>query len=643
MNNNKQFIRSAFFSLIPAALALDCAPAVAQKNVLEQVVVTGTYNPLALTQVSSSVSVVDREMLKQLNKVNLADVLQSVPGVLIEQQGGPGGLSVASIRGGESNYTLVMVDGVAMNDPGNSRGGAFDLNSINVDSIERIEVVRGPQSAIYGADAVAGVINIITLRPAQGHQEMASATIGDEGYQQAGVSALGAGDNTDYALQARVRDTGEPVEGSGAEDTEINVRLGWQPTEAHKLIASARYFDGERNNYPEQSGGPEYALSPALDYTEFTDKSAVLSWQYQIVERWKSHLQATQYQRTETFNSPGVSPYFAIPPNGADTDFERLQITWINTLGQLGKLWANVGLEKREEEGESRGYLDMSLIAPDYVMPTDFSLDRTTESAFVDLNVQATEKLFLQASMRSDDTDDYGNETSSRVGVRYQLTDTLVVRANQGEGYKLPSFFALGHPLVGNADLKPETVTGWDAGIVWHVSGQLNTSIDYFANDFRDPIDFDSELFTNVNREQIETSGVEWQAQWGGLDNRLGLNFNATYTDIDVKDEVSVLTGRPQWSAGIAADWQLSDNLRTSVDYQHLGEQLATSQHTGEATLHELEGYQGLDANLFWSVSDTLEMTLALENLFDKDASTAVGFPAPGLLWRVGLQWQTAH
>jgi len=638
MNNNKIVNRSIFFTLMSSACLLHAAPLFAQQELLEQVIVTGTYNPLALAQVSSSVSVVDRKMLKQLNKTTLADVLQSVPGVLIEQQGGPGGLAVASIHGGESNYTLVMVDGVAMNDPGNSRGGAFDLNSINVDSIERVEIVRGPQSAIYGADAVAGVINIITQRPAQGHQQTVQATIGDAGYQQAGISALGAGDNTDYALQARVRDTGEPVEGSRAEDTEINLRLGWQPTEVHDVNASARYFDGKRNNYPEQSGGPEYALSPALDYTDFTDKSAALGWQFQILERWKSHLQATQYQRTESFDSPGVAPYFAIPPNGADTEFERQQITWINTIGQQEKLWANIGLEKRKEEGESKGYLDIG-----FLLPTDFALDRTTESGFIDINAQVNEKLFMQASVRSDDTDDYGNETSSRLGVRYQLTDTLVVRANQGEGYKLPSFFALGHPLVGNADLKPETVTGWDAGIAWQVSDQLNTSIDYFANDFRDPIDFDSELFTNVNREQIETSGVEWQAQWRGLDNRIGLHFNATYTDIDVKDEVSVLTGRPQWSAGIAADWQLSDSLRTSVDYQHLGEQFATSQHTGEATLHELEGYQGLDANLFWSVSDTLEMTLAIENLFDKDASTAVGFPAPGLLWRVGLQWQTAH
>lgn len=634
--NNKA--KNRLINILPAAVLLHAAPAFSQQNTIEQIIVTGAYNPLAIEQVSSSVSVVDREMLVQLNKTNLADVLQSVPGVLIEQQGGPGGLAVASIRGGESNYTVVMIDGVAMNDPGNSRGGAFDLNSINVDSIERIEIVRGPQSAIYGAGALAGVINIISLRPQQGHQQSLSTTIGDEGFQQGGFSALGASDQMDYSLQARVRDSGEPVEGSRAEDSEINLRLGWRPTAAHIFSASFRYFDGERSNYPEQSGGPEFATLSALDYTDYTDESVALGWQFQITDYWKSHVQGTHYQREESFKSPGIAPYGAIPPNGADTDFERQQISWINTVGQQGKLWANIGLENRKEEGDSRGYLDFG-----FMVPTDFSLDRSTDSGFIDVNAQLNEKLLLQASVRNDDTDGFSSETSSRIGGRYQLSESLALRSNYGDGYKLPSFFALGHPLVGNANLKPEKVESWDAGIAWQLSNQFTTSIDYFANDYRDPIDFDSELFTNVNREKVKTSGVEWQMQWNSVDNRLGVRGNATYTDIDVKDSVSILTGRPQWRTGAAVHWQLSENLRSSLDYQTVGEQFATSQHTGEATLHELDSYQRLDANLFWSVSESLKMTMSVENLFDNSATTAVGFPAPGLLWRVGLQWKAGH
>ena len=115
--------------LLPASLAMAAVPVFARQPapVVEQVIVTGTYHPLTAKQITASVSVLDQASIGQLNKTNLADLLESVPGVLIERQGGPGGLAVASIRGGETNYTLVMPDGVAMNDPGNSRGGAFDL------------------------------------------------------------------------------------------------------------------------------------------------------------------------------------------------------------------------------------------------------------------------------------------------------------------------------------------------------------------------------------------------------------------------------------------------------------------------------------------------------------------------------------
>jgi len=624
-------------ALLPAALAIASLSVYADMyadQAAEPVIVTGTYTPTPVEQISSAVSVLDRADIASLNKTNLADLLQTVPGILVERQGGPGGLAVASIRGGDSNYTVVMIDGVAMNDPGNSRGGAFDLGSINPDSIERIEIVRGPQSAIYGANAVAGVINIISLRPANGHQQTLTASGGADGYQQAGFSALGATDTTDYSFQARTRDSGEPVQGSEAKDSEVNLRLGWKPSDAHRITASLRYFDGKRSSYPEQSGGPEFAQSPLLDHTDFTDKSGELGWQYQIANQWKSNLQATLYRRSEDYTSPGIAPYNAIPPNGANTEFERKQITWVNTLGQEGKLWSNVGLEHLNEKGDSKGYLDFG-----FVMPTDFALERATNSVFVNLNAQVNEKLLLQASTRNDDNDDFGNRTSSKIGLRYELNEAIIFHANLGNGYKLPSFYALGHPLVGNPNLKPERVKSWDAGITWQASEQLSTSVDYFQNTYRDFIDFDAELFTNVNREQIDTSGVEWQANWHSTDNRFRINANATYTDIDIKNSASVLTGRPKWHAGVAAMWQINDQWRSSLDYQQFADQYATSQHTGDATLETLNGYERIDATIFWTLNNSLTLNFTLENVLDKTAHTAVGFPTPGLLWRAGLRW----
>ena len=171
------------------AALLGGATQAAPDSALEDVLVTGTFAPqLALT---SSVSVLDSQQIKALNKTTVADLLKTLPGLLVEEQGGPGGLTAVSIRGGESNFTLVLVDGVAVNDPTNFRGGSFDFANLNPNTVDRIEVVRGAQSAIYGSDALAGVINIITRRVETGHSQAVYAEGGQDDYSDVGASALG--------------------------------------------------------------------------------------------------------------------------------------------------------------------------------------------------------------------------------------------------------------------------------------------------------------------------------------------------------------------------------------------------------------------------------------------------------------------
>ncbi|VUD67594.1 Vitamin B12 transporter BtuB [Thalassocella blandensis] len=601
----------------------------------EHVIVTGVYSPLATDYLSASVSVLDRQQLTQLNKTRLPDILQTIPGLLIEQQGGPGGLTAVSIRGGESNYTVVMVDGVALNDPGNTRGGSFDLSNIDVDSIERIEVVKGPQSAIYGSDALSGVINIITRRPEEGHQTNITAGLGEEGYQKLGFSALGKTGNMSYTIQMRGQNSGETVKGSESDHRELQARMEWQPSAQHSLAASYRLFSGERSTYPEQSGGPEHAQSDALDTTDYDDESAAITWQYHITQNWRSQLQATVFNREEQYESPGIAPYAAVPANGADSDFTRSQISWTNTLGQIGRYWANLGVVHRSEEGDSEGYLNVGVL-----MPTDFSLERDINSAFVDLNGQVNERLLLQGSWRYDDSDQFDSESTFKIGLRWQLIDSISLSANAGEGYKLPSFFALGHPLVGNPDLLPERADSWDLGMDWQISSQWNTGLTYFSNEFTDLIDFDAELFTNVNRKQIDTSGAEWKLQWSSPNNHVQFHAHATYTDIDVINENSVLTGRPDWQAGTSLSWALNNTWRFAGDLQWVGEQYATSQHTGDVSLHELDAYTTLAASAFYTVTEQLELNLAVENMLDEEYQTAYGFPAPGRLMRLAMSFQ---
>lgn len=600
---------------------------------LENVLVTGTFSPQPV--LTSSVSVLDSEQIAALNKTTLAGLLKTLPGLLVEEQGGPGGLSAVSVRGGEANFTLVLVDGVEVNDPTNSRGGSFDLANLNPKLIDRIEVVRGAQSAIYGSDAVAGVINIITRRPEEGHQQAVSAEWGEDDYRDYNGIALGAVGDFDYSVELAHRDDGEPVKGSERESDSANLRLGWRPLEAHEVNLAYRYLDGDRESYPEQSGGPLFAASDELDKIEYEQRIISGDWAFQISPEWRSALKASRFKAEEEFNSPGIAPFLEVPPNASDSDFTRDYYSWTNSVQVVPDLSISVGADLRREDGDSEGYLEFF----GNRSPTDFKLDRDTTGIFSGITATPLEALLLQGSVRYDDPDGFDSETSWQAGAQYSPLDAVTLAVNWGESYKLPSFYALGQALIGNPDLKPEQGESWDVGLSWQVIDTLQLQATWFDNDFKDLVDFDDTLFRTVNRSKVQTSGVELQADWQALD-ALSLRTQGTYTDLDVKSDANTrLTGRPQWTASAVIQWDFAARWSTALDYQYTGEQWATSRHTGEEIAQELDDFHRVDWVLQWQVASAWQLELSVDNALDEDYETAVGFPAPDRQFRVGVNF----
>jgi vitamin B12 transporter len=598
----------------------------------EDVLVTGTLAPqLALT---SSVSVLDSEQIQALNKTTVADLLKTLPGLLVEEQGGPGGLTAVSIRGGESNFTLVLVDGVAVNDPTNFRGGSFDFANLNPNTVDRIEVVRGAQSAIYGSDALAGVINIITRRPQGGHSQSVYAEGGQDDYSDAGVHALGTLEDFNYSVAVSSRDDGEPTPGSTRNTDNASLRLGWSPMQTQDFSVSYRYLDGKRSSYPEQSGGPAYALFDALDDSNYTQDIFAADWGAQWSSKWRSTVTVSRFEQDEHYRSPGISPFSEVPPNGADTDFTRDQLRLINTLQLAPDVEVNIGGEYRHEDGKSEGYVEFFGDA----VPTDFELDRDTRGGFADLSATPLANLLLHTSLRYDDPNGFDSKTTAQAGARYSVGGGMTFAANWGEAYKLPSFFALGHALVGNPDLQPEEGESWDAGVSWESSDTLILGATWFNNDFSDLVDFDDETFRNVNRNSVQTSGVELQADWRPL-AALSLRGQATYTDIDVKNEDTVLTGRPEWMASIVAQWEIAERWNTALDYGYSGQQWAASRHSGELVNQELDDYHRVDWVLRWQAARAWELQLSIDNVLDENYETAVGFAAAQREFRLGVRF----
>ncbi len=537
-----------------------------------------------------------------------------------------------SIRGGESNFTLVLVDGVAVNDPTNFRGGSFDFANLNPNMVDRIEVVRGAQSAIYGSDALAGVINIITRRPRAGHNQQVYAEVGEHDYSDLGVSALGSSGELNYTVALASRDDGEPVPGSTRNNDSANLRLGWQPALAQELSIGYRYLDGKRTSYPEQGGGPQYALSDALDNSDYTEDILSLGWGAQWSSLWRSTVTASRFEQQDRYQSPGIFPYLEVPPNAAATDFTRDQLQWLNTLSLAPGYEANVGGDYRHEDGHSNGYLEYS----GERNPTDFELDRDTRGVFANVSATPLEALLLHGSLRHDDPDGFASETSAQVGVKYAAGGGISLAANWGEAYKLPSFFALGHPLVGNPELQPERGESLDLGAAWQANDALRLAATLFENDFRDLVDLDIESFRNVNRNSVQTSGVELQADWQPLP-ALGLRSQATYTEIEVKNEDTVLTARPQWTASVVAEWQIAAHWSAALDYLYSGQQWAASRHTGAQVTEELDDYHRLDWVLHWQLAPAWQLQWSVDNLLDEDYATAVGFYAPRREIRIGV------
>jgi outer membrane cobalamin receptor len=610
------------------ALAVNMSAIAEENDNIENIIVTGSYNAVEQAQITSSAIVVERDALLALSSHSLVDALRQVPSLWVESQGGPGGLTSIVMRGAESNHTLVLVDGVQLNDPTNSRGGSVDLNHINMQSIKRIEIIRGAQSSIYGSDALAGVIHIITLEPGSETVVSAFTTIGSDEYFSYGAGVSGSIDSLGYSFKAQIKDAGEPLKGSTAENTDLVAKLNWI-SDAHQLAFSYRYFDGDSTTYPEQSGGPKFAQSEALDTSDYLNQQAAINWLWQVTPLWKSRVSSTWFNREDHYLSPGIVPYTSVPENGAKTDFTRTSTTWVNTIGGQELLWVNVGLETKKEKGFSDGYLDIG-----FTLPTAFDLDRRIDSAFFNVNSIITERLLLQASVRHDDAQGFKADQSVQLGVRYQLTDNLSFLLNRGEGFKLPSFFALGHTLVGNPDLQPESSVTMEFGVEWQ-SQQITASANYFDNEYRDLVDFDAELFTNVNRASVDISGIDGHVQWQSLDKHLQLNGQFNYSDVDAPNP---LNGRPKMTLGSSVGYHPDDQLSYNLQALWVDERYATTLYTGEVQQQTLDSYVRLDANVQYQYNSNWQLSLQLTNITNSNYQDDIGFAANGPAFYVGVE-----
>lgn len=603
---------------------------------LEPVVVTATAYPQTINNTSLNTTIISQEVIKASHAQSLAELLRTVPGIYVDQLGGRGGISSVYLRGGDPNFTVVLLDGIKLNNPINSRGGSFDFSSISTDSIERIEIVKGPLSALYGSDALSGAINIITKKAESSPEfsiDLSFAT--DEGFHTFAESR-GKHKNLNFSLSASYIDDGEPAPGNEFISPSFIANLGLSITDTIEIQTVTLYshFDGE--SFPDDSGGPEFAEFREREKRNIDQFTTGININHYYNSWWWQTYKFGFFRYKENRSSPGVAPGirdpFGIPANDEDSSFSRFEFSFINNFFIKENTVFSLGIDGEFEDGLSKGRL-----LGDFEIPTRFEFDRYTLATFAELQLKIFSGLEIILGSRIDFPEDFDSEFSHRIVANYTMKKTgTIFSINWGEGFKLPSFFALGNPIVGNRDLKPETSKGFDIGIKQNFfKNEATGSLTYFYNRFKNLIDLDEGPPPQlVNRSEVTSQGFELEIIIKTKEN-LYLNGNLSYIDTDIKDTGEELRNRPEWLGNLSIIWKPRKHIDFYANATYVEGILDSSIPTGDI---ELDGYIRVDTSVTWTINKNLRTYLAVDNLFDTDYEQFVGFKAPGIRPRIGIQ-----
>lgn len=526
---------------ITASVSIVFLPALAQEDVPD-LVITANKQLQSIQEIGSAVTVIPREEIEKQGFKSVRDVLDGQPGVSATETGGPGGFVSIYMRGTDTRHTLVLVDGIRINDP-STTAGEVDLSLVAPQTIERIEIVRGPQSALYGSDAIGGVINIITKKGKKGppiwqwRSEGGSyGTVGSK------LSVSGATDDITYAialnqfhtdgfqrygyrvprlayLNPNGTDPFNRIGGSG--------KIAWR---ANDWLTLESGFNVAKERLQYDTAGGLAPLAP-------NHQNGVLASAYQraIVENgpFRTTLTTFQSRLTRSYRSQYLDG-FSTPP-----DLYTSQSAYVGTrvgaelqedvrLDALGKLTFGTRFEHEKATTEFNN------LTP-FAFQSMSEGTQNTRSIYALHQITLFNKLHLSAGGRLDKVSTSGTFGTYRFTAAYDLTTNTRLRASYGTGAKAPSLFQLTAPFYGNPDLKAETSRGFDAGIEQSfLDGDARASITYFRNRIDNLITADAPVYRYYNVARAGTSGIEVSGEYNVMPGFARLK--AAYNWLDAKD-----------------------------------------------------------------------------------------------------------
>ena len=609
------------------------------------IIVTAVRAPVAAGELGASLSILDRADLDRLQTPAVTDLLRLLPGVAISRNGGAGGFAAVRIRGAEGDQTLVVIDGVRVNDPA-APGGGYDFGGLLAAGVERIELLRGPQSLAWGSRAIGGVV-AITTRPPGEPQLTARVEGGSRGslYATADGSAkedrLGLGASANYG-----RTGGISVASEARGATERDDWTGYGGTLRATLDLTTALALDLRGRFQASRFGidgfppPAFALADTQERSRQDEASGAFGLVFAPAGGTTRHSLGAELSDIDRENrNPGTLPEVTFR-----TDGRNLRLRYSGEWRPAAVAELSFGAER---ERSRLATASPSAFDPD---PPPFEAQATLTGGFVQAVIRPMPGMTALVGVRHDVHSDFGGATTPGASLSFAPGDgPWRMKASYGEGFKAPTLFQLFSDF-GNPALAPERAKGWDAGIEagW-VDGRLTVAVTGFGRTTTDQIDFVScfgnplaacaerPFGTYDNVARTRAKGVEAGV---GLTPTEGLTVSFAYTFLDARNRAegsasfdNLLPRRPRHTAALVADWTAPSGWSLGATFSHASASFDNAANTrliGDRLLLDLRGAVPL--------GDRFELYGRVTNLTDSIYETASFYGQPGRQFAGGLR-----
>lgn len=633
------------FSGAATALLIFIPPSAQAENtgtqILEPVVVTATRTETPISQVGSAITMVTAEDIAARKVYSVADALRVVPGLDVMQSGGLGRNTSIFLRGAKSEHTLVLIDGIEMNDP-SSTAGAFDFGNLTVDSIERIEVLRGAQSSLYGSDAIGGVINIVTKKGEGRPRVQFTGEGGSYDTYKVGGGVSGGNQRLHGSLSASHFETGGfsssdrrmgNRERDGHENTTVAARLGGRALDNLDLDWTLRYNDAWAdidNNFkptddPNHINASQQLATRGQSRLNLFDGiwEQTLGIAYSLIDR--VYLNRKDSSHTTVFDSTR----FAYTG-------DKIKANWQNNLNLHESYTLSFGIENEEE----------SMLAE-----TVSRKSANTTGYFLQNQIRLLDRSFTTAGIRYDDHNRFGGKMTWRANQVFAISETGTrLKGSWGTGFKSPTLYQLMAPAlielpfcappkgcpIGNPNVMPETSRGWDAGFDQNLgTDKASIGASYFNNRFNQLIDFDF-IVGYKNVASASSEGVESFLEVRPLTD-LTVRGAYTYTRTHDDSTGKRMFQRPTHKGSFDADYRFLDKAHLHLNIALVGDRDFSDFLSFPPGRKTLAGYALVNLAADYEFTKNLLLFARVDNVFDKAYQEVYGFGTSGAAGYAGF------